>query len=685
MKIRLKWILTGAVALVAAIVAAGYAVLASFESEDLRAVIESEAKSATGRSLTIGGPMDLDVSFTPTIAIENVTFGNAPWGVWPEIFSIRRLEVQVALLPLLSGEVEVRRLLAIEPVILLETNAEGQGNWVLEGGETEADETEPSEADVAGIPAFHRIEIQGGRAIFRDGESGEEILVNIGSLEGWADTPASPSNVALNGSYNGVEISASGTLGSRDELLTGGRLPLDLELVLGSTSLELSGEIAELAAGRGVALDIDMRGRSVADLGPLVGEELPPLGPYTLAGRLSDTENGLKLAGLALTLGNSDLAGNAALDLSGARPAITATMDATALELQDLIGRESEAAAGSGQASEQGATPQRVFSDEPLPLDALQAFDARIKLSADQARLEEKTMVSDLEIDAELKAGRLTVHGFNAGFSGGTVAGTFTLDTVAAGPPLSLELTAKGFDYGHFLQGRDITDGVDGKLDGDIKLDAAGTSLHGWAQSANGSVSLVGGTGRVRSDLLQAGGVGLIDMVSGWREGDNDLKLNCVVMRLPVENGVMEAEAVLIDTAAVTVGVTGDVNLGEEALDLKVTPQAKRSSLMSLAVPVRLGGTLSDPEVVPDPVGTAFGAAKIAGLFINPLAAGALIIMESELSDQNPCVAAIEGKATSRDAPPSAAPKTQGQPSEKSVLEDLEEGVSRGLKDLFND
>ena len=674
MKIRLKWVLTSVLALAAAVIAAGYAILASFDSADLRAVIEEEAKKATGRSLAIGGDMDLAISWTPTIAIENVTFGNAAWGVWPELFSIRRLEVKVALLPLLSGEIEVRRLVAIEPSILLETNLDGQGNWIF----AESAESAAGTEDAVPIPAFRRIEIRDGRVLYRNGRSDQEILVELEALNAAAASPSSPSVVDFRGKYNGVEISGAGRFASRDQLLSGKRIPLDLDLQLGPTALKLAGEIADLAAARGLALDLDMRGPKLADLGPIVGEDLPQLGPYSLTGQLRDTEQGLKIVGLAATLGNSDMAGNLNMIFSGPRPLFDATLNASALDLRDFLGRDPGPEAETQSPSPgQDAKPKRVFSAEPLPLDTLRAFDANIKINADQAQFDEKTMIADLAAEADLKAGLLTLRDLRGGFSGGNVAGGLSLDAAAGDAQLALALTAKNFNYGRFLLGRDITDGVDGTLDAEMDLRASGNSLHAWAKSMDGRIKLVGGKGRVRSDLLQAGGAGLIDMVSAWREAENDLALNCVVMVLPVKDGVMNAEAVLIDTEAVTVGVTGEVKLGEETLDLKVTPQAKQTSLMSLAVPVRVDGYLADPGVGPDALGTALGAAKIAGMFINPLAAGALIIMGSEMSNQNPCVAAIEAGAKS--AAPSADSETE------SESEGLGEGITRGIRSIFND
>jgi hypothetical protein len=113
---------------------------------------------------------------------------------------------------------------------------------------------------------------------------------------------------------------------------------------------------------------------------------------------------------------------------------------------------------------------------------------------------------------------------------------------------------------------------------------------------------------------------------------------------------------------------------------------------MSLAVPFLVKGTLTEPSVGPDPIGTAVGVAKIAGLFINPLAAGAVLVLDSETADQNPCVAALERPA--QGASQGAAQGASAPSQETSVIEDaakdvgdaiegVGEGIAKGLKSLF--
>jgi hypothetical protein len=140
---------------------------------------------------------------------------------------------------------------------------------------------------------------------------------------------------------------------------------------------------------------------------------------------------------------------------------------------------------------------------------------------------------------------------------------------------------------------------------------------------------------------LDATGAGLGDLLAVWREQDDDMNLNCAVARFGAEKGVLNSRAILADTQSVSFGGTGDIDLGNEELDLRITPEAKQTSLMSLAVPVRLSGPLTDPSIGPDPLGAAKATAFVVGAAINPLVAVGALVVSSETQDQNPCVAAL--------------------------------------------
>ena len=47
---------------------------------------------------------------------------------------LKVLEIEVKLFPLLFGNIQVKRLILVEPDILLETDRKGRGNWELDFG-----------------------------------------------------------------------------------------------------------------------------------------------------------------------------------------------------------------------------------------------------------------------------------------------------------------------------------------------------------------------------------------------------------------------------------------------------------------------------------------------------------------------------------------------------------------------
>lgn len=606
---KLKRILTVAAALVVAAVVAVVAILSTMDFEELRGVIEEKAEEATGRKLTIAGSIDLVISLNPAIALEDVTFANAPWGSRKEMVTVKRFEVEVALLPLITGDIQVNRLVLIEPDILLETDAKGRPNWQMKAAGAKAEKAKESE-EAADLPSIHKVLIRDGRLTYLNGISGAKTQIDIEELEINAGGLLSPMTVELRGSVNGMSVRLDGTLGSLDQMLDEQVFPVDFKLVTGG----------------------------------------------------------------------SDLAGKGTFSLAGRRPMLTGDFTSETLDLADFQTPDAAQPAAEAQGKQ-----KFVFTKDPLPFDALKTIDAKMKLGIGVLRLGKGLELTKVDLNLNLKGGQLALAPLGATLSGGRISGDVKLDAGKKTPPLALNLSAKGIDYGRLLKDMDIADGITGTLDGSVKLRGAGASARAIAASLNGHIEVIGGQGTIDNDLMKATGTGLLQMLGGWRQGSSDLRINCVVVRLPVKAGVVTSEAILLDTATVTVGGKGKVDLRNESVNLRVTPQAKAAGLMSLAVPFLVSGTLADPKFGPDPVGTVVGVAKIAGLLINPLVAGAALIVESETADQNPCVAALDqaGKGGTAQPQPSGNIVEDAAKGVGEVLEGVGEGISKGLKSLF--
>jgi len=122
-------ILGAAGGLVALLLIAVAIAVATVDPNRFVAPLAARVKAETGRTLAIGGPIDISVSLEPKIVLPDVSFGNAPWSKTPQMLTAKRVEAQIALLPLLSRRFEVIRFTLVEPTISLETDAAGHGNW----------------------------------------------------------------------------------------------------------------------------------------------------------------------------------------------------------------------------------------------------------------------------------------------------------------------------------------------------------------------------------------------------------------------------------------------------------------------------------------------------------------------------------------------------------------------------
>lgn len=94
--------------------------------------IAQQVTEATGRQMVIKGALNVHFSFRPAFVMHDVALTNAPWGSRKNMLTAKKCEVQIALLPLLGGCIQVRRLTLIEPDMIVEITRDGQNNCMLD-------------------------------------------------------------------------------------------------------------------------------------------------------------------------------------------------------------------------------------------------------------------------------------------------------------------------------------------------------------------------------------------------------------------------------------------------------------------------------------------------------------------------------------------------------------------------
>jgi uncharacterized protein involved in outer membrane biogenesis len=106
----LRHVLAVIAVLLIALVATVVVFLYTADFNQYRSIIERTVANATGRQLEIKGDLVIQMTPRPQLAVADVTLANAPWGSRPHMARVGKLLVQLEVLPLLTGTLEVSQI-----------------------------------------------------------------------------------------------------------------------------------------------------------------------------------------------------------------------------------------------------------------------------------------------------------------------------------------------------------------------------------------------------------------------------------------------------------------------------------------------------------------------------------------------------------------------------------------------
>ena len=622
-------ILAAVIVVLVAVVVAGVVVLNSLDPNRYRGFVADEVEAATGRKLTITGDLGLDISLNPAIVVENVALANASWGSRPEMATVKRLEAEVELIPLFSGDVRVTRMRLEGLDILLETNAKGQGNWEFATQSGKKPETRPTgggkgEEAVPTAPTILPLlkEVHGTdlKLTYRDGRTGRSMAFVLHALTLGAEDFHGPLKLAVKGVYENLAFSANGTLGSIDLLDRGGTpYPVALQGKAPGVSMRVEGTVAEPLAAKGFDLSVSAQVDDLSTLAKATRTTLPALPPFNVTGTLKGGGDAFAVDHLDVKMGEIDLSGNVALDLKGKRPAVQAVLSSKRLDLTPLLSRETKAGKGEHTAA---ADDGRVFSPAPLPFDHLDAVDADFSLKVGRLVVDKLT-VDDIAVKGRLRDGRLKLAPVRAKLAGGTAEGTLSVEAGKL-PALALKFKARQLPHGLLFEPLGITEMKTGKVDLDVDVSGSGNSIRRIMAGLDGRARLLTKGGEMDSifpSFLMASIKNLVPFL----KSETSHTVRCAIVEFDVDEGRAKSKAIVLETDTYAIIGKGDINLADETIDIVLTPRVKTISLMKLtALRGHIGGTLASPSVT----ARRTGPLRRAASFVRGVAEGAAAAVE---------------------------------------------------------
>ena len=104
----------------------------------------------------------------------------------------------------------------------------------------------------------------------------------------------------------------------------------------GSLNLTFNGAIKELLALEGINVKLEVSGKELAEIGPLLGTGLPELGPFDVSGQLSGSAKTISLNDLSAMVDKSDFNGQAKVEFLK-RPKITVRLKSSVIDFTALM------------------------------------------------------------------------------------------------------------------------------------------------------------------------------------------------------------------------------------------------------------------------------------------------------------------------------------------------------------
>ena len=270
----------------------------------LRGPIEARLSEALGRPVTIDGDLRIDFGFElePELAAEEITVANLAEGAEVPLGRIRRLALDLKLLRLFSGVIDIDELEIEDGEIVLEAGAS------LRRDPRDAVEGDEPASGSRGIELHVRhIEAENLRIVARNATSGLEMTVLIARLDAEAPGTDQPIVFSARGEVEGVGFSVSGELGAMDEFWNPTQpYPVALTGSLGVLELAAHGTIDRPAALDGLDIALSLGAPDLAAISEAAGERFPELGPVAASARLIDRDGTTGIEDIEIAIGEPD-------------------------------------------------------------------------------------------------------------------------------------------------------------------------------------------------------------------------------------------------------------------------------------------------------------------------------------------------------------------------------------------
>ncbi len=267
------------------------------------------------------------------------------------------------------------------------------------------------------------------------------------------------------------------------------------------------------------------------------------------------------------------------------------------------------------EAVEEVGDKLRIFPATRHDYQLLSDFDMVLTARGEIVGIDDP-ILNSFDLDAMLENGRLLLKSFQGVTTKGNISVVGDWNIAGEGSPdLNLDIDIDKISLGSLLHRTEIADWLRGApMSGEIKGQLKGLSPSDLAASFTGQANLSVGSGEIDKSVIDWFGGDILSTLystmNPFAETIPHSQLQCAEARLVFMNGIAKFEKkIAVETKRVALLATGQINLGEESIDLSLASTPKEGfgpALGGAGSLLRLTGRLDDPKISLD----TWGASK---------------------------------------------------------------------------
>ena len=647
------------------------ALIVVLNSNLLRPMLEHAISSKTGRETKINGDLHMHVlSWAPSLAIRGITIRNPPWADQPVMFSADEIRVSVSLGRLLRGQIVLPQVSLIKPAINLERDKTGRASWEL-GTKTG---TPNDSAKPARIPTILSLTIADGSLHVLDRVRKLRFEGSLVAAEQAGVDDPSAFKIRAHGTLNEKPFSLAAD-GAPLQGLTP-KTPYTFTAKLAAADIKLDTTVTVEKPFDFGLLNVGfiVSGKDLADVFYLTGLALPNTPPYRLAASVRVAGTRYTVTDLKGRVGSSDLSGEVSVETRSKIPKLTGHFTSKTLNIVDVAPALGAPATGKGDtlaAASAHEVPKpvvtdyqklhdRLLPDSALQVNRVRGMDADVHYTADSVIIP-KVPLKQVNLHLMLEQGVLTIDPLAFVLDRGKFAGTVKIDARKDVPESAIDMRISNIELDQFKSAAMASPPLTGSLEGRIRLTGAGDSVHKFASSAQGAVSVIVPQGEIEAGIAELTGINVTRGL-GLILADKNQKteIRCSVMDFQAQQGTLAEKTFFIDTTDILISGRGDINLQDEKLNLQLKGDPKRIRFTRVRAPITVEGTLAHPAIGVD-VKKLAGQGTVAaalGTLLTPVAA-VIAFIDPGLAKNKDCASALRQTTEPVSARDVAPPKSE--------------------------